>query len=58
MTNTKKSTKPLNKKDTDDGISKNHSKSVRFRLRVQQDKEAIDQLKEYEHDQRTTNRVP
>ncbi len=58
MNATKKFTKPSNKKDTDDGLSKNHSRAVRFRLRVQQDKEAIEQLKEYEHDQRTTNRVP
>jgi hypothetical protein len=58
MTDTKKFLPPSSKKNTDDGLSKNHSKSVRFRLRVQQDKEALEQLKEYKHDQRTTNRVP
>lgn len=58
MTTTKKLTKPSNKKDTDDGLSKNHSKSVRFRLRVQQDKEAREQLKEYELNTTRNDRVP
>lgn len=34
----------------DHGVSKNHSKSVKFRLRVQQDKEAITELKAYDED--------
>ncbi len=58
MNATKKFTKPSNKKDTDDGLSKNHSKAVRFRLRVQQDKEAIEQLKEYELNTTRNDRVP
>ena len=58
MSDTKKFTKPLNKRESDDGLSKNRSKSVRFRLRVQQDKEALEQLKEYELNNARNNRVP
>ena len=40
---------PSNKeeKKDDSGLSKNHSKSVKFRLRVQQQKEAEEEIKEY-----------
>ncbi len=36
----------MNKND-DSPLSHNHSKSVKFRLRVQQDKEAEELIKEY-----------
>ena len=38
-----------NKKESMDesGLSKNHSKSIRYRLRVQQNKEADSAIKEY-----------
>jgi hypothetical protein len=38
-------------------LSKNHSKSVRFRIRVQEEKEAEDEIKEYKDDPDGTERV-
>lgn len=38
------------KRTPDHGLSKNHSKSVQYRLRVQQSKEAIDEIKHYADD--------
>ncbi len=38
----------------DHGLSKNHSKDVKYRLRVQRDKEAAQEIKHYDDDQ---NRV-
>lgn len=35
------------KKEKNEDLSKNHSKSIRFRIRVQKDKEAKDEIKEY-----------
>lgn len=37
-------------KQDDSGLSKNHSKSVRYRLRVQQEQEAEHEIKEYKDD--------
>ena len=47
-----KSKKVFKKEEkTDDSLlSKNHSKSIRYRLRVQRDKEAEQELKEFDHD--------
>lgn len=46
--------KKLEKKDESE-LSKNHSKSIRYRLRVQEEREAVDEIKEYqdseEHEQ-------
>ena len=41
--------KPPSKEDKkdDSGMSKNHSKSVKFRLRVQEQREAAEEIKEY-----------
>jgi hypothetical protein len=36
------------KRSDDSELSKNHSKSVKFRLRVQQEKEAVEEIKEHE----------
>jgi hypothetical protein len=38
------------KKNKDDGLSKNHSKSVRFRLRIQREKEATEEVKEFKNE--------
>lgn len=47
ITCTKKS-KSKKKEFTDDSVlSKNHSKSVKYRLRVQQQREAEDDIKEF-----------
>lgn len=44
----KKNNKKKREINDDSGLSKNNSKSVKFRLRVQQDKEAEEELKEYD----------
>jgi hypothetical protein len=44
----KKNNKKKRDMNDDSGLSKNNSKSVKFRLRVQQDKEAEEELKEYD----------
>ena len=36
------------KRSDDSELSKNHSKSVKYRLRVQQEKEAVEEIKEHE----------
>lgn len=41
------SSKTQKRKDDNAGLSKNHSKSIRFRLRVQQEQESKKELKEY-----------
>jgi hypothetical protein len=48
MKNSKTSTDKSKIKRSDDSeLSKNHSKSVKFRLRVQQEKEAEKEMKEF-----------
>ena len=48
MKNSKTSTDKSKIKRSDDSeLSKNHSKSVKFRLRVQQEKEAEELIKEF-----------
>lgn len=47
MTKTKKD-HPERKKGGDSPLSRNHSKSVRFRIRVQEQKEAEQEIKEYD----------
>lgn len=42
--------KKKNKED-DSGLSRNHSKSIRYRLRIQQDLEAAKEIEDYEHEQ-------
>jgi hypothetical protein len=54
-------TKTWKEKRQDEALSKNHSKSVKFRLRVQQDQEAKEELREQlelfekEHDEHRTD---
>lgn len=56
MTNTKK--KPLSrKKENDSGLSLNHSKDVKYRKRVQEEKEAEQEIKEYGEDDQEHPRV-
>ena len=56
MTNTKK--KPLSrKKENDSGLSLNHSKDVKYRKRVQEEKEAEQEIKEYGEDNQEHPRV-
>lgn len=47
MTKTKKD-HPERRKGGDNPLSKNHSKSVRFRIRVQEAKEAEQEIKDYD----------
>lgn len=47
MTKTKKD-HPERRKGNDNPLSRNHSKSVRFRIRVQETKEAEQEIKEYD----------
>lgn len=56
MTKTKKDS-PERKKGDDTPLSKNHSKSVRFRIRVQEEKEAKQEIKEYDEDNQPNPRV-
>ena len=49
--NKSKTSTDRNEKNDDSGLSKNHSKSIRYRLRIQQDKEAEEELKEFERDE-------
>jgi hypothetical protein len=37
-----------NEKADDSALSKNHSKSVKYRLRVQQEREAIEEIKKFD----------
>lgn len=56
MTKTKKNI-PEKKREDEAFLSKNHSKSVRFRLRVQEEKEADNEIKEHEQDNSRNPRV-
>ena len=56
MTKTKKDS-PERKKVDDTPLSRNHSKSVRFRIRVQEEKEAKQEIKEYDEDNQPNPRV-
>jgi len=56
MTKTKKDS-PENKKEDTSLLSKNHSKSVRFRIRVQEEKEAEQEIKEYDEEHQPNPRV-
>ena len=56
MTKTKKDS-PERKKGDDTPLSRNHSKSVRFRIRVQEEKEANQEIKEYDEDNQPNPRV-
>lgn len=47
MTKTNKD-HPQNKKRDESPLSKNHSKDVKFRIRIQEDKEAKEAIKEYD----------
>ena len=48
-----------NKKELNDdsGLSKNNGKNVKYRLRQQQDKESIEEIKEYGKDSQRPDRV-
>lgn len=56
MTKTKKDS-PERKKGDDTPLSRNPSKSVRFRIRVQEEKEAKQEIKEYDEDNQPNPRV-
>jgi len=56
MTKTKKDS-PERKKGDDTPLSRNHSKSVRFRIRVQEEKEAKEAIKDYDEDNSRNPRV-
>ena len=54
-----KSIKPKwDDKRKDEALSKNNSKSVRFRIRVQQELEAGKEIEDFKHRPSTTVRVP
>ena len=54
--NKKSTSDPKSSSKTDDsGLSKNYSKSVKFRLRVQQAKEADKLIKEFKDDKNRTD---
>lgn len=48
MTDSKKKTK-LSKKTDNEALSLNHSKSIKFRLRIQEDNEREQELKEWDN---------
>lgn len=56
MTNTKKQT-PSRKNEDSSGLSRNHSKDVKYRKRVQEEKEAEQEIKEYGEDDQEHPRV-
>ena len=56
MTNTKKKTLSR-KKENDSGLSLNHSKDVKYRKRVQEEKEAEEEIKDYVEDDTANPRV-
>lgn len=47
MSSSEKKSNRKHEKSDDSVLSHNHSKSVRFRLRVQQEREAVAEIKEY-----------
>jgi len=49
MTKTKKH-KPENKRENESALSRNHAASVRYRIRLQQEKEAKEEIKDHEQD--------
>lgn len=56
MTNTKKHT-PSRKNEDAAGLSRNHSKDVKYRKRVQEEKEAEEEIKDYVEDDTEHPRV-
>ena len=56
MTNTQKQT-PSRKNEDSAGLSRNHSKDVKYRKRVQEEKEAEQEIKEYGEDDQEHPRV-
>ena len=59
--NTSKSNLKVTKKikqDDDSVFSKNNGKSVKYRIRKQEEKEAVQELKEYEHTLDKNPRIP
>ena len=56
MTNTKKHV-PTRKNENDSGLSRNHAKDVKYRKRVQVEKEAEEEIKEYVEDETANPRV-
>lgn len=49
MTKTKKQN-PEKQRENESVLSRNHAKDVRYRIRVQQEKEAKEEIKDYEQD--------
>ena len=56
MTNTKKNV-PSRKNEDSSGLSRNHSKDVKYRKRVQEEKEAEEEIKDYVEDDTANPRV-
>ena len=56
MTNTKKNV-PSRKNEDSAGLSRNHSKDVKYRKRVQEEKEAEEEIKDYVEDDTANPRV-
>lgn len=50
------SKKKMNKTD-DSGLSKNHSKDVKYRIRIQEEHEAEQEIKEYEQSESGVDEV-
>lgn len=49
MTKTKKQN-PDKKRENESALSRNHANDVRYRIRMQQEKEAKEEIKDYEQD--------
>ena len=56
MTNTKKNV-PSRKNEDSSRLSRNHSKDVKYRKRVQEEKEAEEEIKDYVEDDTANPRV-
>lgn len=56
MTKTKKDM-PQKRKEDDSLLSKNHAKNIKYRLRVQEEQEAEEEIKDYEQDDSRNPRV-
>ena len=56
MTNTKKHV-PSKKNEDSAGLSRNHAKDVKYRKRVQEEKEAEEEIKDYVEDDTANPRV-
>lgn len=56
MTKTKKDM-PQKRKEDESPLSKNHNKRVKYLIRVQEEREAVEEIKDYEQDNTRNPRV-